>query len=362
MNIDEIKRHPRGARHPRVYPKDGRESLRYTHEVRDPETFLAEKFTNDTPQAYPEKSSKKIFTRGKTTEELLEFGIINIDKSCGPTSFNVSDFVKKSLGLRKTSHFGTLDPKVTGVLPIALNRACKLTGYFLGEDKEYVGIMRMHEEVSVEKIKNVIEEKFKGIIKQTPPLKSRVKRQEREREIMHFELLEQKGKDILFRVTCQGGTYIRKLVDDLGKELNVGAHMLELRRVRAGIFKETGIFFENKKSRAGIFKEIDCVNLYDFEKAVSEYKEGNEKLLRKIIIPAEIVCEVYKIVKVKKEEIKKLWSGKPIFIDDVLEKPEVEKGEIICVFAEDKFVGMYKINQNKNIFATAEFVLQPIKD
>jgi H/ACA ribonucleoprotein complex subunit 4 len=281
----------------------------------------------------------------RTIAELFEFGIINIDKSCGPTSFNVSDFVKKSLGLRKTSHFGTLDPKVTGVLPIALNRACKLTGYFLGEDKEYVGIMRMHEEVSIDKIKKVIEEKFKGIIKQTPPVKSRVKRQEREREIMHFELLEQDGKDILFRVTCQGGTYIRKLIDDLGKELNIGAHMLELRRVRAGIFKE-----------------IDCVNLYDFEKAVSEYKKGNEKLLRKIIIPAEIVSEVYKVVKVKKEEIKKLWSGKPIFIDDVLEKPKVESGEIISVFAEDKFVGMYKINQNKNNFATAEFVLQPIKD
>jgi len=53
--------------------------------------------------------------------------------------------------LRKTSHFGTLDPKVTGVLPIALNRACKLTGYFIGKDKEYVGIMRIHEDISLEK-------------------------------------------------------------------------------------------------------------------------------------------------------------------------------------------------------------------
>ena len=94
----------------------------------------------------------------KSTEELLEFGIINIDKSSGPTSFNISDFVRKKLELRKTSHFGTLDPKVTGVLPIALNRACKLTGFFLGEDKEYIGIMRIHEEVSLDKIKKVIKE------------------------------------------------------------------------------------------------------------------------------------------------------------------------------------------------------------
>ena len=87
--------------------------------------------------------------KAKTISELLEFGIINIDKSSGPTSFDVSDFVRKKLGIRKTSHFGTLDPKVTGVLPIALNRACKLTGFFLGEDKEYVGIIKIHGQISL---------------------------------------------------------------------------------------------------------------------------------------------------------------------------------------------------------------------
>jgi len=286
--------------------------------------------------------------QNKTTEELLEFGIINIDKSSGPTSFNVSDFVKKKLGLKKTSHFGTLDPKVTGVLPVALSRACKLTGYFLGEDKEYIGIMRMHEEISLEKIKQIIEEKFSGVIKQTPPVKSRVKRQEREREIMNFELLEKDEKDILFRVVCQGGTYIRKLIDDLGNELNIGAHMLELRRVRAGIFKE-----EDEK--------YPIVNLFEFEKAVEEYKNGNDKLLREIIIPAEIVGEVYKIIKVKKEIIKKLWTGKPILLEDIISKPGVIKDEVVCAFSDDKFIGMYKIIKGNEIFAKAEFVLQPIK-
>ena len=107
----------------------------------------------------------------KTIHELLEFGIINIDKPSGPTSFDISDFIRKKLELRKTSHFGTLDPKVTGVLPIALNRACKLTGFFLGEDKEYVGIMRIHEDSSLEKIEKVIKEKFTGKIKQIPTVK-----------------------------------------------------------------------------------------------------------------------------------------------------------------------------------------------
>jgi H/ACA ribonucleoprotein complex subunit 4 len=280
---------------------------------------------------------------------LTEFAIINIDKSSGPTSFNISDFVRKTLGLRKTSHFGTLDPRVTGVLPIALNRACKLTGFFLGEDKEYIGIMRIHEEIEIEKIEKMIQKKFLGVIKQTPPVKSRVKRQEREREIKTFELLEKNGKDILFRVECQGGTYIRKLLDDLGKELGIGAHMLELRRVRAGIFKED-------------HKKFPSVNLYDFEKAVEEYKKGNEKLLKKILIPAEqALTEIFPSVQVKKDAVQHLFTGKRFRYEDVLTKKKFNKGERINVFAGEKFVGVYKVTNENETFARSEFILQSIK-
>lgn len=279
----------------------------------------------------------------KSIKELLEFGIINIDKSSGPTSFSVSEFVKKILNLRKTSHFGTLDPKVTGVLPIALNRACKLTGYFLGEDKEYVGIMRMHEDISLEKIKKAIKDKFIGKILQTPPVKSRVKREEREREVKSFELLEKNGKDILFKTEVQGGTYIRKLISDLGDYLGIGAHMLELRRIRAGIFDEKNI-----------------VSLYEFEKAVEEYKKGDDKLLRKIIIPAEIIKEIYPVVQIKEKNIDKIFHGKPIHQEDLEKKIKIAKEEKICVFSGDKFIGMFKIINEKEIFAKSEFVMQPI--
>lgn len=284
----------------------------------------------------------------KAVRELLEFGIINIDKPSGPTSFSVSEFVCKSLKLRKTSHFGTLDPKVTGVLPIALNRACKLTGYFLGEDKEYVGIMRIHEDLDTEIIKKTIQEKFIGKIMQMPPVKSRVKRQNRPREIYSFELLEQKDKDILFRVKCEGGTYIRKLIDDLGKEVGVGAHMLELRRISAGIFHE-----ENK--------DYPSVNMYDFEKAVKEYEMGKEDALRKIIIPAEIVSEVYPRVNIKEENIKQILTGKPIYKKDLIKDEGWKVDSIGSVFCDDKFIGMYKIFRGKEIFAKPEFVMQEIR-
>src|SRR3989338_656225 len=233
----------------------------------------------------------------KSIKELLEFGIVNIDKSSGPTSFNISDFVRKKLNLRKTSHFGTLDPKVTGVLPIALNRACKLTGYFMKKKKAYIGIMRLHEDVDDEKLKKEIE-KFTGKIKQLPPVKSRVKREEREREVYRFEILERDEKDrknVLFETEVEAGTYIRKLVHDLGKNIG-GAHMLELRRTKAGVFSENGNEF---------------VNLYDFVKAVNAYKNGDESLLRSILIPAEIISEILPVMQVRKESVKSLFVGKP---------------------------------------------------
>lgn len=287
----------------------------------------------------------------KTMKELLEFSIINMDKSSGPTSFDISDFVRKSLkeiGVRKTSHFGTLDPKVTGVLPIALNRACKLTGYFLGEDKEYIGIMRIHEDISLEKIEKAIKEKFLGKIIQKPPVKSRVKRQERVREVKKFDLLEKNKKDILFHAEVQGGTYIRKLISDLGDYMKIGMHMLELRRIRAGIFKENG-------------NNYPIVNLYDFVKAVEEYKKGNEKVLREILIPAEIVSEVYPFIEVKKESSEKLFTGKPILKEDLKNSEKFENNKIICVFSGEKFIGMYEVLNESHVFAKPKFVMQSIK-
>lgn len=279
----------------------------------------------------------------KSIKELIEFGIINIDKPSGPTSFDVSNFIKRELNLRKTSHFGTLDPKVTGVLPVALNRACKFTGFFLGEDKEYAGVMRIHKEVEMTKIQKAIKEKFTGKIIQLPPVKSRVKRAEREREIKKFELLEIDKKDILFKAEVQGGTYIRKLISDLGDYMKIGAHMLELRRVRAGIFEER-----------------NSVNLYDFEKAVKEYKEGNEEYLRRIIIPAEIISKVYPVVQIKGDNLKQIFTGKPIYKKDLIKIPNIEKKKIICIFNKDKFIEMAEVINERDIFAKSKFVFQEI--
>src|SRR3989338_7818960 len=164
----------------------------------------------------------------RTADELINYGIVNIDKPKGPTSHQTSDYVKKILHLSKAGHSGTLDPGVTGVQPVALGKATRITQFLLTAAKEYVCLMHLHKEVPESSLRTTIQ-RFVGKIQQRPPVKSAVKRVERTREIYQFEILEIKEKDVLFRVQCQAGTYIRVLCHQIGKELKVGAHMAELR-------------------------------------------------------------------------------------------------------------------------------------
>jgi H/ACA ribonucleoprotein complex subunit 4 len=278
----------------------------------------------------------------KPLEELIKFSIINLDKPTGPTSFLVSDFVRILFKLNKTSHFGTLDPQVTGVLPVALGRACKLNDFFMHKDKEYVGIMRLHEDVDEQKLKKVIS-KFIGKITQLPPVKSNVKRANRVREVKSFEIIERDGKDILFKTNVEAGTYVRKLIHDIGEELG-GAHMLELRRVTAGLFSEN---------------DSNFVNLYDLEKAYNDSKKGDEKALRKILIPGEFISKVLPSFEANSRDIKQLLTGKPIFKDDIIFDKKLDllnKGDKIALFLNQKFIGCYRITLEKVIFARPEFV------
>ena len=271
----------------------------------------------------------------KPIQSLLQFGIINIDKPTGPTSFSVTDYIRKSLDLNKTSHMGTLDPAVSGVLPILLGRACRLSDYFMHKNKTYVGIMRLHKEVDEKTLKKVIL-KFIGKIKQLPPVRSRVKRAIREREVISFDILEIEGKDVLFSTEVQAGTYIRKICDDMGKDIG-GAHMLELRRIKAGIFDESKIY-----------------NLYDFDKAVQAYNTGDESLLREMITPAEIISTFMPVIEIiDKKILKQLLTGKPLMNSDTKDKIPDTK---FCVFNQDVFIGAYQPVDERDICARAEFV------
>src|SRR3989338_2052607 len=159
----------------------------------------------------------------RKTEEIIDFGIVNIDKPKGPTSHQVSDFVQKILHIGKSGHSGTLDPAVTGVLPIALGRGTRVVQTLLTAGKEYVAIMHMHKGFDERALRDLIQKKFIGKIEQLPPIKSSVKRQLRTRKIYYFEILEIDEQDVLFKVGSEAGTYIRKLIHDIGHKFGTGA-------------------------------------------------------------------------------------------------------------------------------------------
>ncbi|MFX1355066.1 MAG: RNA-guided pseudouridylation complex pseudouridine synthase subunit Cbf5 [Promethearchaeota archaeon] len=230
----------------------------------DPEQLLI-KSEDNTDYKYgcdPEK--RKI-------DDLLKYGVINLDKPKGPTSHEIVSWVRKILAISNAGHGGTLDPKVTGILPCALGRATRALAALLDVGKEYVGIMYLHSLEPKKKIEKAFQI-FTGKIYQTPPLKSSVVRRLRIREIYYSKVLDVNENYILFKVGCEAGTYIRKLCFDIGEALCSGAHMLELRRTRVGNFRE----------------DDTLVTLQNVKDAVTIYRnEGDEYYFRKVILPME---------------------------------------------------------------------------
>ena len=201
--------------------------------------------------------------------EHIEKGVVVIDKPAGPTSHEVVAWVKDILKLNRAAHTGTLDPKVTGVLPVLLGTATKSADCFIG-DKEYVCVMRLHREVNEDKLRDVCVE-FVGEIYQRPPLKSAVKRRIRTRAVHYIEIKGVEGKEVLMKVGCEAGTYIRMLCHHIGLALGVGAHMSQLRRTKSFPFTEDTL-----------------TRLHDLKDAYVFYEEeGDESFLRKLIMPME---------------------------------------------------------------------------
>jgi H/ACA ribonucleoprotein complex subunit 4 len=154
--------------------------------------------------------------------EFIQYGTINLDKPAGPTSHEVAAWVKKIMHVCAIGHGGTLDPK---------EDSTKVVQAFLYSGKEYICVMKLHADSNEEEIKRVLGE-FEDEIYQRPPLRSSVKRQLRTRRIYFIDYMEYSGRNVLFKVGCEAGTYIRKLCFDIGEILGVGAHMQELRRTR----------------------------------------------------------------------------------------------------------------------------------
>jgi H/ACA ribonucleoprotein complex subunit 4 len=226
-------------------------------------------------------------------EYLLKNGVIVLDKPSGPTSHEVATWVRKILGAERVGHGGTLDPAVTGILPTGVGNATKAMQALLPAGKEYVCVLELHNKADEEDIRRVIDD-FVGKLYQKPPLRSAVKRILRVREIYYNNILEIKGRLVLFRVGCQAGTYIRKLCFDIGEALGVGGHMRELRRTRVGSFRED---------------EHMC-SLSDLKDAFTFWKEdGEETELRKYLLPIEFGVGHLPVINIRDSAVDAVCHG-----------------------------------------------------
>ena len=195
------------------------------------------------------------------------------------------------------------NPKVTGVLPVTLEDSTKIVQALLHSGKEYVCAMRLHGDASEDKIRNILSE-FEDVIYQRPPLRSSVKRQIRTRQIYYIDFMEASGRNVLFKVGCEGGTYIRKLCYDIGEILGCGAHMQELRRTRAGPFTEDS---------------NTMATLHEVAYWFSEWKEKKEdKLLHKFIQPMETALALLPKIIVRDSAVDALCHGANLTAPGVL--------------------------------------------
>ena len=226
--------------------------------------------------------------------------MILLDKPMGPSSHQVSAWVRDIFGLEKAGHGGTLDPRVTGVLVVMLGNATRGAGALNYGQKEYVGVVRFHRDVE----RSVVEETaemFTGRIFQTPPVRSAVARRLRKRTIHELELVEMEGRDLLIRVKCESGTYIRTLARDMGRAIGTGAHLQELRRTRSCSFS------------------IDeCVTLQDVKDAHHFWKEdGDASAMDEVVQPFERLFDHLPTIVIKDSAVDALCHGAPLMAPGV---------------------------------------------
>ncbi|MGA7828636.1 MAG: tRNA pseudouridine(55) synthase TruB [Geobacteraceae bacterium] len=290
-------------------------------------------------------------------------GILTFDKPAGITSHDVVAHVRRTLKLKKVGHTGTLDPFATGVLPIALGEATKIIPYLDESIKEYRAVMRLGistdtqdytgKELNQKDTDHITREQilesfvaFTGAISQVPPMFSAVKQggiplykrarlgEEVERAprpiVIHKISLEHFQQPyVTITVRCSRGTYVRTLANDIGDALGCGAHLVELRRTRSGIFTlERAI-------------PLDSLQGHFTEGSLTEF----------LIHPLQALAHLPSI-HLTEEGAKKVGFGRAPSSADYQEQPavEIKDGQSVCLIRNDKLlaIGSSKVSSLAN--------------
>ncbi|MGE5473832.1 MAG: tRNA pseudouridine(55) synthase TruB [Ignavibacteriales bacterium] len=287
-------------------------------------------------------------------------GIINVLKPSGMSSHDVVAYIRKTIGIKKVGHSGTLDPSAVGVLPVFIGKATKAVSYAIEETKSYRTEMKLGvitdtgdkdgKEIAVDDWKKYINEEeyysnidsilksFKGKYAQIPPMYSAIKvngqklynmarqgkeidRPPREVEINRIEIISCDYNEglILFDVDCSKGTYIRVLCEDIGKKIGCGAHMSYLIRTQSSKF--------------------NIKNSYTLEEIKTAYEKN---LLSEIIMPVSELFNIYeKQVITDKNSLAKLMNGCYIEIKEI--GINNTGNEVVALYSEHEFIGLADI-------------------
>jgi tRNA pseudouridine55 synthase len=236
----------------------------------------------------------------RSVDERLDFGVVNLDKPAGPSAHQVSAWARDAAGVDRAAHAGTLDPKVTGCLPILLGDATRLAQVFLEGTKEYVAVLELHGPAPADL--DAVVAAFEGEVYQKPPRKSAVTRRLRSRTVHELDVLEVRDRQALLRIRCESGTYVRKLCHDLGLAAGTGAHMGDLRRTATDPFDDT-----------------DLVSTADLTDALAFAADGDEAPLRAAVAPAERALTHLPHLTVAGSAADQIAEGAPVYAPGVVD-------------------------------------------
>jgi H/ACA ribonucleoprotein complex subunit 4 len=250
--------------------------------------------------------------------DLLEFGVINLDKPPGPSAHQVSAWIREMTGVEKAAHAGTLDPKVTGCLPVLLGAGPRLVPALLEGPKSYVAVLELHDTAPSD-LESIAAE-FEGEIYQKPPKKSAVARRLRSRTIHDLDVLEVEDRQALLDIRCESGTYIRKLCHDLGLALGTGAHMGDLRRTGTDPFDDT-----------------DLVTMHDLADALAVWREdGDDSWLREVVHPAEAALTHIPSVTIAPSAAEQVAEGAPVYAPGIIAAEEAPTESLVACYTPNE--------------------------
>ncbi|MDH5395262.1 MAG: tRNA pseudouridine(55) synthase TruB [Gammaproteobacteria bacterium] len=293
-------------------------------------------------------------------------GIVLLDKPLGITSNKALQIVKRLFTAAKAGHTGSLDPLATGLLPLCLGEATKVSGFLLDADKRYLATIKLGvrtstadaegdvietravENYSDNQVKSAVE-CFLGDIEQVPPMHSALKvdgqplyklahqgkeieRQPRPVHIFSIDILRFEADELDIDVRCSKGTYIRTLAEDIGKALGCGAHLSALRRTESGPFNLN-----------------DSVTLEELQQRAEEDFDS----LDSILMPAEDALENWESVHLTENSAYYICQGQAVLV------PKAPTSGLVRLFSEQKgFLGIGEILDDGRVAPRRLFLIE----